>query len=685
MKKWLPIFALLLSIDAFGQNKEIDLEQFAESFFQTQDEPIAYEDIYESLLVYYIQKLNLNKASKEELATLYILNPTQLQDFIQYRSDFGKLLSIHELQVIPSFNLSTIQQLLPFVTVEESSAVTKPFHKRVMEAENSNLLLRYKSRLEQQVGYKNSSSSDSVKSLPPRYLGDRNKLYGRLRTHRKGDFSFGFTFEKDEGETVSFQKNQNGFDFYSYHLLMENKLGFNKIMMGDFQLQVGQGLIFGAGFNPGKGAETINSTKRNTLGFRPYTSVLETGFFRGVGLSKAFRKWELLAFYSRLKQDGTIRSDTTFSDFDEFVNSIQKTGLHRTENELRNMNRVNEASFGGVIHFKPNRNLSLGLAALRSSYSTPLQRTPNNYNQFEFQGDRNHIQSIFGQYNWQNIVVFGEVAQSKSSGIGGVGGLISSLSKKIDLAMVFRNYEKNFHSFYGNSFAESSRNINEKGVYWGLSIAPNHRHKINLYYDWFRFPWLRYGTEAPSDGNEWLIRYTYKPAKSVLLYAQLRQQTKQVNRPIKNLNTLTDQTRYNYLFNVTYALSPNLELKTKVQGSHQTEAGLFTKGFAILQDIMFKVWVLKVNARAALFDTDNFDNAQYVYENDVLYAFSIPAYSGRGIRNYVMIRFDPLKRVSMWVRYGRFTYRDREKVGSGLELSDGNTSSEIKVMARIKI
>ena len=43
------------------------------------------------------------------------------------------------------------------------------------------------------------------------------------------------------------------------------------------------------------------------------------------------------------------------------------------------------------------------------------------------------------------------------------------------------------------------------------------------------------------------------------------------------------------------------------------------------------------NAQAhllALFDTDDFDNRQYIYEKDVLWAFSIPAY----VCNYVFLR-----------------------------------------------
>ena len=697
MKRVLVVGSLMLSFFCHSQNEEIDLEDFAERLFQVQDENITYEDIYESLLLLYANKLNLNKVDPEELASVYLLSPSQLNSFFDYRGAYGPLLSIHELQVIPGFDVNIIRSLRPFVAVDETAPDTRPFHQRVMEEENNYLLLRYTRRLEPQVGYtvalpldttfvkdENDTLIDTLTSPPTRYRGSPDKLYARFRTSHKDDFSIGFTFEKDAGERFEFSNGQNGFDFYSYHLLLENKWGFKDIMLGDYQLQVGQGIVFGAGFNAGKGAETVATAKRNSIGLRPYTSVLESGFFKGVGITKKMGNFELTGFHSNLKQDGNILMDTTFSDFTAYVNSIQNSGFHRTTSELAVKDQIDEVSTGGVIEYKPNRRLTIGISGINTSFSTPLQRRPNNYNQFEFKGDHNYITSSHFYYTWQNFTFFGEGARSKSGGVGAVGGFVSSLSPKVDMAIILRNYDRNFHSFYGNAFSENSRNINEHGTYWGLSISPNRRHKLNVYYDSFTFPWLKYGTDAPSIGNEWLARYTHKPSRQIVLYIQARQQLKQVTIPEGNLNVLSDQLKHNYIFNVDYELKSNLKFKTKIQSSTQHEGDEFTKGFVILQDVNFDVWKLKFHTRVALFDTDNFDNAQYVYENDVLYAFSIPAYNGKGVRNYVMVRYDPMKNVSLWVRYSSFTFQDREVIGSGLEEANGDRSSEIKMMARIK-
>jgi len=678
----LPIIlvGVLVSIILKGQEQpsrhSIDLEQFAERMFQVQDVDIDYEDVYESLLLYYTDPLNLNRASGDQLASLYILSPTRVQSFLDHRETNGNLLSIYELQAIEGFDLSLIQELLPFVTVRESVTDNRPLLTRIFNEPNNYLLLRYTRNIEQQRGYLPETTNG--------YGGSQDKLYGRFRVSHRNDFSAGFTFEKDPGEVVGFENGQQGFDFYSAHFMIENQGIFRKVVVGDYQLQVGQGLIFGAGFNPGKGAETVNTVKRNTLGIRPYTSVLETDFFRGVGASVPFGKMEATLFYSNLRQDGNIQTDENFGEFEEFINSIQSSGLHRTASEFSSRNDVLEQSFGGVVHFRPNRKLQVGLSALGTNYSIPLQRTPSAYNIFEFRGAQNLVTGAFGSYQLQNFNFFGEAARSSSGGIGAIGGFISSLSPAIDLAMSIRNYDKNFHSFYGKGFGEGTRNINEKGIYWGIKYHPNRKYELAAYYDKFSFPWLRFGVDAPSDGAEWLTRFIYKPSRDITTYVQMREERKEFSLTDTNLSRLQTRIKRNYIFNIDYRLNTQFSMKSRVQTSTFNEAGTFTNGYAIVQDVNFEIGKLKISTRMALFETEDYDNRQYMYERDVLYAFSIPAYNGRGMRNYVLLRYQVNSALDVWLRYAKYSYRDRDEVGSGLDESQGAERTEVKWMMRVK-
>jgi len=266
------LMILLIAGRLYGQQsspQEIDLERFIERLFQIQADEIDYDDLYESLLQLYTNPLNINEATKEQLLSLYVLTPKQASEILSHIEENGEFISIYELQTINSLSLELINVLLPFITIKERDD-NRPLLTRILAEPNKYLFLRSSRILQSERGFREG-----------RYVGDENLYYGRFRVSKKGDFSLGLTFEKDRGEQIIFNDDQRGFDFYSAHFMLENIGPVRKVIVGDFQAQYGQGLVYGAGFGVGKGSETITTVRRTTLGFRPYTSALESGFFRG--------------------------------------------------------------------------------------------------------------------------------------------------------------------------------------------------------------------------------------------------------------------------------------------------------------------------------------------------------------------------------------------------------------------
>jgi hypothetical protein len=84
-------------------------------------------------------------------------------------------------------------------------------------------------------------------------------------------------------------------------------------------------------------------------------------------------------------------------------------------------------------------------------------------------------------------------------------------------------------------------------------------------------------------------------------------------------------------------------------------------GFLVYQDIVHRPLrsVLEFTFRLALFQTDSYDSRVYAYENDLIGLYSIPPYYGRGMRWYVMLKANPLRRVDLWVRFGSWIYKGR--------------------------
>jgi hypothetical protein len=697
-KLYLVIFLCFLAWPTLGQKKvrtisldlrrEINFEAFIEEVFAVQDEDIDYEDLYENLLQLYLHPVDLNSAGRQELQSLYILSELQINSILNYKKEFGNFLSIYELQAVPDLDLGTIYKILPFISFDQLNKKDKPLNQRLLSAENNYFFLRYERTLQERKGY-NSAEMNSRGQLSQRYLGSPDKLYSRFRISNPKDFSLGFTLEKDPGEQIIWDPSTNryGADFWSAHFLLQNKGKFKNIVLGDYQLQYGQGLLFGAGFAIGKGAETITTVRRSNLGIRPYTSVMETGFFRGSAATYELKNLELTAFYSNRNINGRRRQIDTTDVVIDYFSSIYASGFHRTPNEIAAKGQINEEVKGAVAVVKTNdRKLNVGATFIQTDFSIPLSRDPKLYNQFEFNGTQNQNYGGFFNYYWKNFNFFGEAARSSSGGTGAVAGFISSLSAKVEMSMLLRDYSRDFHSFYGNSFREGTRNINERGIYWGLKITPSHKFYITSYFDKFEFPWLRYQVNAPSHGYEYLIRANYRPSKRVLLYAQFREEEKGANYSAgtDKLIPVLQGTKRNYIFNMDYVTSSALTLKSRVQFSTYDLGGSSTAGYTIIQDVNYSLRKFRFSSRVALFDTDDWRNRQYVYERNVLYAFSLPAYHGRGIRTYLLAQYNMSRKTTFWIRYANTNLRDRETIGSNLEMIDGNRRSDITCQVRYK-
>ncbi len=670
--------------------KEINLDEFIQNLFGQPSDDVPYEDLYESLFQLYTNPLDLNDATRDELAATYILSEAQLNAFFAYRAQNGPLLSVYELQAIPGFDLPTIHRLLPFVEVRNRRAGSQPFWQRLVQEPNNYLLLRYGRVLERKKGF-SPADTNSRGEINPHYLGDPGQVYTRFRVSHARDFSFGFTLEKDAGEAVAWQPGTHRYlsDFISLHGMLENRGRWKKLVLGDYQLQAGQGLLLGAGFVMGKGAETITTVRRNQLGIRPYTSAMESGYFRGGAATYALGPFDLTGFYSNTRRDAAIPEGAdSLGDFagDAYIRSVQGTGYHRTVKEIAAKGNVREGMIGSNVTYRnPSNTLQLGATALLNRYSVPLVRKPSAYNGFEFNGRDNWNAGLSYSYLWQNVNLFGEMALSRSGGTGLVSGLIASLTLRVDLTLLYRRYDRHFHSFYGNAFGENTRNSNEHGLYWGLKIIPLRKITLSAYYDQFRFPWLKYRVDAPSKGYEYLLKLAWQPTKTTGLYAQFREECKEINQADGKLpiDFLAAARRRNWVLNADYAAGKHLTLQTRVQGSRYRQRNGPTRGYAIMQDVQVAAGKLKVSTRFALFDTEDYDNRQYAYEKDVLYAFSLPAYNGRGTRQYLLLQYPLGKHLDFWLRYARTQLRDSDTIGSGLEEIHAPHKSEVKAQVRI--
>ncbi len=656
-----------------------------------EDLPSEY---YEMMLQNLEHPLELNTVDYNKLSSLLILSEEQIVSFLSYRLN-NKLLSVNELQVIPNFDLSTINRLLPFVYVQEEGISAKSISESILST-NHYLLLRYNQTLEQAKGYQPDTSNKN------KYLGSPFHFYARYKMYTSKSISAGFTIDKDAGET-------KWNDFTSFHLSIQNKGHWKNITLGDYQLQFGQGLVSSAGFYLGKSSEPILSVKRNQVGVRPYTSSLEQGFFRGATATYQLGKIDITGFYSQKNKDAnqktnTIKSPSTQKTIKvkvDTVTSLLTDGYHRNNSEIEDKNVLKEITYGGDVTYRSEKNnFQLGFITLYSQLNIPYVKAVAPYNEHEFAGKNNLLTSLHYSYLWQNVHFFGEIARSTSGGIGTVNGVLLSLGKNTDMALLYRHYDKNFHSFYANSFVENSRSINEKGIYYGLKQVLNKNWTLSAYVDYFKFPWYRYQQKSKNtDGIGYMARFTYKPNKRFNAYFQYRQENKDENTKIqeayfdkkgvaktKDVTVLLNRARSIFNLYSDYDITPNINLQSRVSYNVIKFYGQkFTQGFGIAQDVNldYKKW--SFSGRVAFYNTDSYDNSVYFYEQDVLYAFSFPAYYKHGLRNYWLIHYKANKTFDCWLKISRSDLFDPNGVfGSGQDEIKLPYRHDLKLQARIQ-
>lgn len=678
--------------------RQPDLDRLTQELFaEIQSDQVPYEDLYETLLQYYQTPLNLNTANREDLRALLLLSENQITKLLKHREINGDLLSVYELQSIESFDLRTINRILPFVTVlsADPNSSRGSLWQRIAHEDNNYLFLRYERVLQEREGYTPPTLYQGRPTT--RYLGSPDKAIIRYRVSHTKDFSLGFTMEKDAGEQLVWnpRNGQFGPDYLSAHFVVQERGRLKTLALGDYQLQFGQGLLLSSGLGVGKGAETITTLRRSSVGVRAYSSLLENTFFRGAAATyQVLPRVQVTAFASHKNIDANVQQSLdSLAQFDEFTSGFLYTGFHRTASEVANRHTLSETVGGGNVGYTSRSgNLAFGATAVASHYGTPLLKRPEPYNRFEFSGRDNLGLGFYYSYVWRNLLLFGETARSSSGGLGTVNGLLASLGPTVDAAVLVRHYDSNFHTLYGNAFGESTRNINETGVYLGLKVRPVPRWEVSAYYDQFQFPWLRYRVAAPSSGHDALVRVAFSPAKTSLFYVQLRQRLKPRDLPsdadpLRALPLPGDQLRQSILVYYNTAPSTALELRTRVQALRlRDDVGLgWRAGYALAQDVSYQVHRrLKLTARYSVFDADDYDTRQYVYEQDVLLAVSIPPLYGQGTRAYAIAEIRLGKPLTLWLRYAETRYRHQSTVGTGLEEIQGSARSEVKAQLRYK-
>ena len=653
------------------------VEQQLENITENNEDAETEDDSYlQQLSQFQGNPVNLNDANENLLKELRLLSPMQVQNFLSYRAVMGKLISLYELQAVPGWDLSTIHKLMPFVMVSDNPVFVETIGSRLKDGGHQ-ILLRVSQTLEKSKGYQLDSSE--AKNF---YPGSPQQFIFRYKYVYKNLLQYGVTGEKDAGEAFFKGGQKQGFDFYSAHFFVRNIGIVQSLALGDFTVNMGQGLTQWMSLAFKKGPD-IAAVKRQSAVLRPYNSSGELFFHRGAGITVGKKNWQATVFGSFKKVDANFIKADTSNGLEEYVSSLQTSGLHRTSSEVGDKGSQRQFVFGGNFSYRFRR-LHLGLNAVQFNMKYPLIKVNEPYNLFALSGKSFGNYSADYGFTYKNMHFFGEFALSDKQYPAFINGLLLSVANNVDMSFLYRTISKGYQTLYANAFTESVSPSNEKGFFAGISIRPTANWRIDGYADVYRFPWLKYRVNAPSEGKDYMIQLNYKPNKQFEIYTRYKTESKYINyNPNSQIfSPVIAQPRKNWRTHLSFKLNADFTLRSRVELVWFDKKGnAAEQGFLFFTDILYKPMMKRYsgNIRVQYFETDGYNSRLYAYENDVLFSYTIPVFYDKGYRVYLNGNIDITSKMSVWVRWARYMYPDKKLIGSGLDEIKNNHKTAVKI------
>ena len=649
------------------EQKELQIERIIESIAGSEEEDVNDSVILEEITSNAEHQININLATEEDLEQLNMLDFRQIQNILQYRKQYGFIVSGSELSALEGFTPEIVSSLTPFMVFKAPPDSTGSPGKKLYQK----AMIKAKTTFPRAKGYSAVSKSKGAV-----YPGLPVSFYTRYHLEIPKKMELGLICDNDAGEPFFMGSNKMGFDYYSGFISLKGKTFIRQVTLGDYLLRFGQGVSFGSASGLGKSSNALNVLKYGQA-LKPYISADENRFFRGISTMMASGPFTMVFFYSNKNRDANIMADPATGQ-QRYFTSLQTSGYHRTSNEAEDEKSVNEQLAGGYGELKFSR-LRFGALFAYQHFGLPMSTGSSAYKAKSFSGRDNLNFGADYQLALSHLQFFGEAGLSKSGKPGVVQGLIWNVHPQFSWSSFFRYFDPGFHNFYGSSLSEGSGNRNETGLYTGMMIYPFPKVKISCYADFYHFPWVTYSTVAPSGGRDYMTQIDLALSRKLSLYFKGKFESKpQKKTGNSGVSADYDEIITRLRLHSEYVVNEHLTFRSRFEYAGYAFDKVYEKGILFFQDVVIaparqiKMWL-----RYAWFNTDGYNSRIYTYENDLLYNFSIPEFHGNGHRFYVNLKYSPSWRVNIYLKAGCTIHNGVSSWSSGNDLTAGNKRIEI--------
>ena len=628
-----------------------------EVLLEEQAESSESSELMEQLRQLREHPLNLNTATLQDILQLPDMTNRIGKAILTRRRATGAFKKVDALLQIDGIDADIFERIKPYITIRSTNIQRrKQFRISVRN--------RLNDFVDTPEGFQNGTYHDSPK-----------KVYNRVLIQLQPKIKTGLLTEKDSGEN-----NLTDLRLFFTDLRVMKNLRF---IVGDYQFEAGQGLVLWSPYGFSKGSDTIFPTKKHARNIQGYTSTNENAFFRGAAMSLKGRRATITTFFSKAKLDATPISNSGIS-------GLSTTGYHRNETEFLKKDRLTETAAGGRIELHWMPNLRLGTTFYQSNFDKNIEPPDLTRKHFAFRGKKNIVYGTDLLMSFNKVEIFSEAARSKN---GGTALLLGSMLdyKTLKLALLYRNYGKNFQNYHGYGFAERNGTTqNEKGYYLGLYYKPLEKITVHAYYDIFSQPWRTFSQPFPTNGNDFLTQIKYSLKRNVKFTFRLRRKMKQeiqntLNPFGRHIQEFASSEQNQFRLQFDYLTNKKISFRNRVEYNmvslnnfDPSRTSSSENGFLIYQEIRTKFGdTFRLSARWTMFDTDSFRSRVFQYENDLPGVLTNRAFFGRGSRWYVLLNYQPFYFIKIAFKYSEI-YRDDVKViGTGPDQIANNLDRRI--------
>lgn len=565
------LLCLCFSQFCYSQDWSSVMSILVEATEGSEEEISLLEDLFYS-------KYNLNELNEQDCQQFFFLSDFEKQSLLYYVEHNKPLFSVYELQNVLGLPIEKASLLAMFCVVLPVSG-----HRTL-----SDLMERGKHTLSMNLSLSNISNRE-YKELYG-YVGSAVKEVFRYRFQSENSLYAGFTMKKDKGERLSFPE---GYDSKSAYVQLKPRGYVSNVVLGDYEVRIGQGLIFSQGGYFSSSVEPSGGMQSYVLS--KHSSASEYTFLRGGGVTMNLGRFQVTPFLSFRKLDGKIKME------DEFPFTIHSTGYHRTLAECAAKQQISYRVFGTNLHLDWDR-LRINTAVLQQIFSSDticakIQNASMSYS-----------------YRKRHLKLFGELAFDAHYGFATIQGLYCAMADEVVVSSHVRYFQPEYQSFMSYSMGRQSSVKNEMG--WRTSVRLGVTSHITLYVDndLYTIP-CEHGTiKTPTRGDVFRFKFLYKRSDWFTAYYQYTLTSKTEKLEVG----YEMEKKHRHTLHVSYMPCTRIQLASAMQVHSQDGK----TGFLFYEDCVWKPsQLLSFSLRFAQFDA-SYEQRLYAWENDVSYTFS---------------------------------------------------------------